>query len=237
MKSRYQALYFFAFLLAVALRFIQLGALPLTDIEANWALQALALARGEKILLGVQPGYILFTSLPFYLFESTNFLARFVPASAGSFIIFLPYFLHKIPHPNLPPKGEGTVLSPLEEERRERARGRVAIIAAFLLAIAPGLVAVSRQANGTMLAVTFGAFAWGLWQNGKIRWAGAFAGIALLGGPSVWMGLLGIGLTWALAQSLIPAEEDDDLTESSPNLRAKRKKLLREYPEGYDVGS
>ena len=219
MKSRHNYLYPIAFLLAVALRFIQLGALPLTDIEANWALQALALARGEKILLGAQPGYILFTSLPFYLFESTNFLARFVPAFAGSFLVFLPYFLHKSPHPNLPPEGEGTVLSPLGEERRERARERVALIAAFLLAMAPGLVAVSRQANGTMLTITFGAFAWVLWQKGKIRWAGIFAGVALLGGAKVWMGLLGIGLTWTLAQNLLPAEDVEEEQASQNHAR------------------
>ena len=203
MKSRHQILYFFAFLLAVALRFIQLGALPLTDIEATWALQALAIAHGGKILIGGQPGYIALTSLPFYALESTNFLARFVPAFAGSFIVFTPFFI------------------------REKLGERVALIAAFLLAIAPGLVAVSRQANGTMLAVTFGAFAWGLWQNGKIRWAGAFAGVALLGGASVWMGLLGIGLTWALAQNLIPAEDSDDLTESSPKHERTRQEDLK----------
>ncbi|MBT7323583.1 MAG: hypothetical protein HN855_00310, partial [Anaerolineae bacterium] len=92
MKSRQPILYFLAFLLALGLRFIQLGALPLTDTEATFALQALALARGSKPLLGAQPGYILLTSIPFYLFESTNFLARFFPALAGSLLVFSPYF-------------------------------------------------------------------------------------------------------------------------------------------------
>ncbi len=192
MKSRHDYLYLIAFLLAAALRFIQLGALPLTDTEATWALQALSAAQGGKTLFDGQIGYIALTSLPFYALESTNFLARFWPAFAGSFIVFLPYFF------------------------REKPGERVSIIAAFLLAIAPGLVAVSRQANGTMLALTFGAFAWGMWKNDNQKWAGIFAGIALLGGASVWMGLLGIALTWALAQNLIP-EEDVDETESSPN--------------------
>ena len=95
MKSRYDHLYLLAFLLAALLRFIELGALPLTDTEANWALQALSLAQGEKVLLSGQAGYIAFTSFLFYTLESTNFLARFVPAFAGSFIVFLPYFIHK----------------------------------------------------------------------------------------------------------------------------------------------
>ncbi len=202
MKSRHDYLYLIAFLLAAALRFIQLGALPLTDTEATWALQALSASQGEKTLFGGQIGYIALTSLPFYALESTNFLARFWPAFVGSFIVFLPYFI------------------------REKLSEHVAIIAAFLLAIAPGLVAVSRQANGTMLALTFGAFAWGMWKNDNPKWAGIFAGIALLGGASVWMALLGILLTWALAQNLIP-EEDVDETESSQNQEGIRKDDLK----------
>ncbi|MBT3320993.1 MAG: hypothetical protein HN392_01780 [Anaerolineae bacterium] len=212
MKSRYDHLYLLAFLLAALLRFIELGALPLTDTEANWALQALSLAQGEKVLLSGQAGYIAFTSFLFYTLESTNFLARFVPAFAGSFIVFLPYFIHKSPHPNLPPKKEGRVLSLFGGELKERT----AITAAFLLAIAPGLVALSRQANGTMLALTFGAFAWGMWKNNNPKWAGLFAGVALLGGASLWMGLLGIGLSWAIGQNLL-RHEDLEEEHSSPN--------------------
>ncbi|MCP4142504.1 MAG: hypothetical protein GY755_19875 [Chloroflexi bacterium] len=192
MKSRHDFLYLIALILAAALRFIQLGALPLTDTEATWALQALSASQGEKTLFGGQIGYIALTSLPFYALQSTNFLARFWPAFVGSFIVFLPYFFRK----------------KLDE--------RVAITAAFLLAVAPGLIAVSRQANGTVLALTFGAFAWGMWKNDNPKWAGIFAGVALLGGASLWMGLLGIALSWALAQNLLP-EEDVDETESSQN--------------------
>ncbi len=201
MKSRYNYLYLIAFFFAIVLRFVQLGALSLTDTEANWALQALSLANGEKILLSGQAGYIAFTSFLFYTLESTNFWARFIPALAGSFIVFLPYFL------------------------REKFGQRTAIILAFLLAIAPGLVAVSRQANGTMLAVTFGAFAWGLWKKDKPRWAGISAGIALLGGASVWMGLLGIGLTWAISQNLLPKNDAEEGQASQNHARDERKNL------------
>lgn len=193
MKFRYNALYPLAFLLAAALRFIQLGALPLTDAEANWALQALALAQGELPLLGGQPGYLAFTSFLFYIFESTNFLARFIPALAGTLIVLVPYLW------------------------REKLGERAALIAAFFLAAAPGLVAVSRTASGTMLAVTFGALAWTLWMREKPRWAGIFGGIALLGGASAWMGVLGIALTWALAQNLI-SKENVEITEASEGL-------------------
>ena len=217
MKSRHLLLYTTAFLLALGLRFTQLGAVPLTDKEATFALQALALARGGHPLLGAQPGYILLTSIPFYLFESTNFLARLIPALAGSLLVFGPYFFFsRRPLPSLPPKGEGTSFSPFGGDVRRTEGAWVGIIAAFLLAIAPGLVAVSRQASGTMLAVTFGIFAWAMWRNARPQLTGIFAGIALLGGTSVWLGLLIVSLTWALAQNLIP-EPKAEITEASEN--------------------
>ncbi|MBT7325149.1 MAG: hypothetical protein HN855_08325 [Anaerolineae bacterium] len=96
-----------------------------------------------------------------------------------------------------------------------------AIIAAFLLAIAPGLVAVSRQANGTMLAVSFGIFAWAMWKEQRPQLTGIFAGIALLGGTSVWMGLLVAALTWALAQNLLPTEDVEEAEADSNHERTR----------------
>ena len=55
-------LYALAFLLAIALRFIQLGAMPLTDAEAAPALQALQIAQGLKPAL--EPASLLH---PFHL--------------------------------------------------------------------------------------------------------------------------------------------------------------------------
>ncbi|HIE24481.1 MAG TPA: hypothetical protein EYP74_00610 [Anaerolineales bacterium] len=211
MKSRHEILYFLAFILAFALRFIQLGTLPLTDPEANRALQALALANGEKILISGQAGYIAFTSFLFYTLESSNFWARFVPAFTGSFIVFLPYFLHKNHHTSFLPSEKGKT-GPFPRGGKTKMR----IIAAFLLAIAPGLVAVSRQATGTMLAITFGAYAWVLWQKNQPQWAGIFAGVALLGGASVWTGLVGIMLTWAIARHLLPLADVEE-GQPSPN--------------------
>ncbi|MBC8335988.1 MAG: hypothetical protein ISR59_03435 [Anaerolineales bacterium] len=202
MKSRLNYLYFLAFLLAAALRFFGLGAIPLTDGEATWALQALSVAQGSKPLFGGQPGYILLTGIPFFLFESNNFLARFWPALAGSFLVFAPNFI------------------------REKLGERTALILAFLLAAAPGLVAVSRQANGTMLALTCIVFAWIAWQKNELKWSGIFAGIALLGGPAVWMGLLILGLTWALAQNLLPAKDVGE-SEASPGDERNRRDDLK----------
>ncbi|HUE99121.1 MAG TPA: hypothetical protein VMN99_07685 [Anaerolineales bacterium] len=171
-------LYWLAFLLALGFRVIQLGASPLTDSEATLALQSLHIAQGKAPLLGPQPGYILLTSVLFAIIDSTNFMARFVPAIVGSALVFVPYFF------------------------REKIKPRPALILAFLFAIDPGLVALSRQANGTMLAATFLLFAWAMWRHRRSIPAGVFAGLALLSGPSLWAGLLAIGLTWVFLQGM-----------------------------------
>jgi hypothetical protein len=169
-------LYLLAFVIAASLRFIHLGTLPLTDPEADLALQALHVAQGARPLLGPQPGYVLLTSLLFFIFGSTNFLARFLPALAGTSMVFIPWFF------------------------RNRLKPQPALILAFALAIDPGLVAASRQAGGTILALTFILLAWAMWQDERPRWAGLFAGLALLSGTPVWIGLLGLGLAWAIRQ-------------------------------------
>jgi hypothetical protein len=171
-------LFWLAFLLALGFRIVQLGASPLTDSEATLALQALHIAQGKAPLLGPQPGYILFTSILFAIIESTNFMARFVPAIVGSMLVFVPYYF-------------GEKIKPLP-----------ALILAIFIAVDPGLVALSRQANGTILAVTFLLFAWGMWRNQRAIPAGIFAGLALLSGPSLWAGLLTLGLTWVFLQGM-----------------------------------
>ncbi len=173
------ALYIVAFLLALVVRLIRLGTWTLTDTEAQWALQALNVAQGAHPALGSQPAYVLLTSIVFFFYGGgTNFWARFVPALAGSFLVFVPFLF------------------------RERLKPRPSLILAFFLAFDPGLVALSRQAGSSILAVTFVLFAWGFWQRRQSRLAGVFAGLALLSGASLWEGLLGLGLAWAILQMM-----------------------------------
>jgi len=171
-------LYGLAFLIALAFRLIQLGSVPLTDSEARLALQALHIAQGARPLLAPQPGYILPTSIFFAVFGSFNFWARFVPAIVGSTLVFVPFLF------------------------RERIKPLAALILAILIAFDPGLVALSRQASGTILAATFALLAWGLWWNRRYVLAGVCAGLALLGGPSLWAGLLGLGLVWIFRRGM-----------------------------------
>lgn len=175
-------LYGLAFLIALGFRLIQLGASPLTDTEARLALQALHLAQGQRPLLDPQPAYLLFTSLLFFLTQATNFTARFLPALAGSVLVFAPRLF------------------------RDRLKPLPALVLAFLLAFDPALAALSRQANGTIFALTFLLFAWGMWRNGYAIPAGIFAGLALLSGPSIWSGFLMLLLPLLLLQRASPSQ-------------------------------
>lgn len=182
------AFYALALVIAIGLRFLHLGELPLSDYEANWALQALRITQGLHPAIGPNPAYVHLTAALFYIFGVTNFLARFWPALAGSILVLAAWSL----------------------------RGRVgripALILAFGLAIDPGLVAMSHLAGGPMLAVALLVLTALMWMDGRRSAAGLFAGLALLSGPSVWFGLAGVGLAWVFGSGIgrkapAPAEE------------------------------
>ncbi len=190
------AFYALALAIAVGLRFVQLGALPLSDYEAGWALQALHVIQGLQPAIGPNPAYVHLTAILFYIFGPTDFLARFWPALAGCTLVLAAWPL--------------------------RARiGRVpALILAFGVAIDPGLVAMSHLAGGPMLAITCLVLTALLWMDDHRAAAGFFAGLALLSGPSIWLGLLGLGLAWAFGSGIgkqVPAktEEKDEKEEKA----------------------
>ena len=171
-------LYGLAFLIALGFRLIQLGASPLSDSEGALAMQAFRISLGQDPLLGPQAIYILPTSILFAVIESTNFMARLIPALAGSVLALAPLFF------------------------REQLKPRPALILAFLVAIDPGLVALSRVAGGTILAVTFLLFAAAMWMHRRLIAAGILAGLALLSGPSLWAGFLAFALTWLIVRGI-----------------------------------
>jgi hypothetical protein len=202
-------LYAIAFILAAALRFIQLGALPLSDAEAGWALQALNVAQGTRPLLGPQPIYVLPTSLLFFLFGTSNFLARLVPALAGSALILVPFLF------------------------RQRLRSVPGLFLAFFVALDPGLASLSRQAGSLMPALTFALLAWAFWWGKRPRAAGILGGLALLSGPAVWAGLLGLGLAWVLRRTMerpaasTKSEEQVDKEEAGQGVDSVRRENLK----------
>ena len=172
-------LYALAFLLALALRLTQLGAMPLTDAEAAPALQALRITQGANPALAPHPFYILSTSILFFLYGSgTDFLARLIPSVIGSLLVFAPLLFDE-----------------------KRLRPRPGLILAFFIALDPGLTALSRQAASPIFAIAFLVLAAACFDKNKHGLAGFFAALFLLSGPSIWPGLLGLGITWAIFQA------------------------------------
>jgi len=163
-------LFCLAFALAIVLRLFHLGDLALSDREAALALQAWQASQGLHPVLGPEPGYVALTAALFFVFESSDFLARLVPALAGSLLVLVPWIL------------------------RDRLPGNSPIYLAFIFALEPGLLALSRAAGSAMLAVSLTLLAIALWLTGRPRWAGACGGLALLSGPALLPGLLGLGL-------------------------------------------
>ena len=174
-------LYLIAILLGATLRFYNLGAAPLSDSEARWALQALAIANpgtASNITFGPQPAYILLTGALFSLFGASNFMARFWPALTGCLLILLPIAF------------------------RWRIGRIAALVLAFGLAIDPGLVTVSRQAGSPMMALSFTLWAIVFAISNLPTLTGISAGLALLSGTGIYTAAASLALAWALYKSL-----------------------------------
>jgi len=181
-------LFLLFFVLAAFLRLLHLGQNPLNEAEAEVALRALSLARGETLVFDAQSGYVLLTGGLFYLLQSSAFLARLLPALAGSMLVGLPYLL------------------------REHIGRKAALLLTVFLAVDPGLVAASRQADSLILAMTFLLLALVFVGRKHAAWSGIFLGLALLSGPDLWTGVLAIAgagliLYWRKQRN----EEDLDL--------------------------
>ena len=175
-------LYVLALTLALAVRLARLEAWPLSDEEARWAMQSLDLLRGLRPEVGPQPLYVWLTALAFFVLQASAFAARLVPALFGTALVLAPYFF------------------------RDRLGDKAALVLAFWLAFEPGLLAISRLAGSPMLVVSALVLAWGAWRQGKFRVAGVLAGLALLAGPQLWPGLLGLLIASGLRRGLFAAE-------------------------------
>ncbi|MBN1538462.1 MAG: hypothetical protein JW908_17130 [Anaerolineales bacterium] len=182
-------LFALALLLGLGLRLLNLGQAPLSDSESAWALQALSVAQGGNLSIGSQPGYVFLTGALFWLFNDSNTIARLLPALAGSVLILTPLFFR-------PYLGRGA-----------------AVILAFGLALDPGLAAISRQAGSPIVAASCAVIAAGFIFQRRARPGGFFAGLALLCGVALWMGLLGVGLTLIILRWRKSLPNLDDIAE------------------------
>lgn len=187
--------YLLILLLALALRFTRLGLPALTDSEAALALQALGIAQGTDPALTSQVAYVNFSAILFFIFGSTNFLARFWPALAGTALVFVPYLF------------------------RDQLKPRAAILLAAFMAIDPALVSFSRQAGSPIFAVTFSLLALAFWMRTQPRLSGLFLGLALLSGPSLWTGLIGLLLTRLFLLGFTPREKPTEDSNATPALQ------------------
>jgi hypothetical protein len=178
-------LFLSAFFLGLALRLYHLGAAPLSDEEARWALQAFYVANPalapDSFTIGPQPAYVFLTGMLFTLLGSSNFLARLWPAICGAMLPLLSWLLLRASKSAGRPFGHPASL--------------VAVVMAFGLALDPGLVTVSRLAGGPMMALGFSLSALVLWKGQRPILAGIAAGLALLSGPAIFIG----GIPLALA--------------------------------------
>ena len=188
--------YILIFLLALGVRVIGLGDMPLADYEADHAVRAFQVSRGEPAELGTQPGYVLLTGLAFFVLGSSETTARLWPVLAGSLMILLPFLW------------------------RDKLGRKAALVAALGLALDPGLVLLSQVAGGPVMAVSFALLAVSAWFNEWATAAGILAGLALLSGPAVIAGALGLAIAGGIARliGLFPAGDGQTPEEGTPSL-------------------
>jgi hypothetical protein len=177
-----RAAYIGVALLAVLVRFFNLGLYPLAPAEAHQALTAWQLAQGESVGLvsGVSPLLLSLNHVLFLLTLGGDEWARLLPALAGAILVLLPYGL-----------------------RHEMGR-RAALGSALLLALSPTGVLFSRTVDGHSLAMLAallalvavartlaGDRAWGAWAG-----AGVAAAVSSASGGVTAILALALGLAW-----------------------------------------
>jgi hypothetical protein len=167
-------LYLVILILALLVRLFQLGQNPLSEGEADLALRALSLARGETVAFGAQSAYVLLTGSLFYLFQSTAFLARLLPALFGSLLVAIPFLL------------------------REQLGKKAGLLFALFLAIDPALLATSRQADSLMITVASLLLVGVFVIKKQSVLTGIFLALAFLSGPDLWPGLLMLAAAGAM---------------------------------------
>ena len=171
-------LYSLIFFLAVFVRLALLGRTPLMESEASWAYQAWQIWKGESNNLGSLVSYLSITEGLFSIFGSSNFIARFWPALAGSILIWVPYY------------SRNTI-------------GRIpALLMALGLAFDPALVSISRVAGSPIPALVFLLLAGLFFHYYKFSWSIVFLIMGVFSGPDFWLGVIVLGITLVIISTL-----------------------------------
>jgi uncharacterized protein (TIGR03663 family) len=168
--------------LALSMRLAQLGASPLTALEAREATLSWRAATGEGLpITDYNPVLLAGNGLLFTLLGSSDWLARFLPALFGAPL----------------------ALSPLLFRQHV---GRVGALATGLyLAISPTALAASRQLAGTTIAATGAMMCVGglvrffeTKDRGWLTLAAVGLALAVTSGATAYALLLPLGLVWAV---------------------------------------
>lgn len=171
-----------AFGLALAFRLIRLGVYPLGDLEAEIALQAQAAAQGTQVKFGPFMSAVGLTGINFFIFTSSNFLARFWTAIFGTCIVFVPFLY------------------------REKLGYWPATVASLALAIAPDMVGLSRIVGSPIMALVCLLSAVGLFLRQKSILSGVMLALGLMSGAGFWLGttiliLSGLAFGWLFKEN------------------------------------
>jgi len=179
---------------ALMMRLVRLGVLPLTNGEAEIALQALAVARRTPIQFGAHMTATAFAGLDFFIFTPGNFLARFWPGMIGALVVFVPFLF------------------------RDRIGKWPATLLSFVLAISPEMVGLSRILGSPMSAFVLLLLGLGLMFNRKSILGGIAFGLALMSGPGFWFGGLILAFSWVVSDVFFDVSKVFTL----PELQKKR---------------
>lgn len=185
-------LFCLAILIAAGVRFIKLGTPALTNSEAALGLQALQGVKTSLLSNISHPLYVNLTGDIFWIFSSSNFAARFLPALAGTLLCAAPMLVKK------------------------RLGSAQAICLSFLLALEPSLVAASRQVGSAILSICGLTFAVIFIFEKKSLAAGILTGVSLLTSPAVWQGWISVGMV-ALLSYLIDLSKTKSRSVVAPN--------------------
>jgi hypothetical protein len=165
-----------AFLVALGFRFIRLGALSLSNREADIALQALSVAQGRQAEYGPYAAIVGLTGADFFVFEAGNFMARFWPALLGALVVFVPFIF------------------------RKQIGSWPASALSVLLAFSPEMVGLSRMLATPVPAMVCLLLAAGFLIHKKPLLTGITLSLGIMSGPGFWMGTVILILAYFISR-------------------------------------
>lgn len=160
--------YIFIFMFTIFIRFLNLGNLPLSDLEAKIAIQSSHLLSGSDFLANSDTLITNLIAGLMYLFGNSEWVVRFISALVGSLFIFTPLLFRSYFDKN------------------------TLLLISLWIAIDPGMLALSRQINSSLLVLFFGILFFFSCTKQKPILMGIFGGILLLCGGKFWFGFIPI---------------------------------------------